>query len=326
MAQKFRGVELLRFACALTIVVWHYQHFFLLTDVTGLHIAGWSPERQPFYSLLYAPYTYGSYAVNAFWIISGFIFFWKYADAINRGEMPWYKFFVLRFSRLYPLHILTLLLVAALQFGFYRINGFYAVYSGNDLYHFFLNVFMASGWGFDRGLFSFNAPVWSVSAEEIVYALFFFGALSARLTLLRCVVIAVACYLATRSVHRIGLPDAIFILSCGQYFFIGGALHLTFKKMNLRPVQFWQRLGALPETMGNLTYSSYLLHFPVMLVFIMGTDALGWPRDVYYDWRLWLAYIVTVFSLAHAAFIWIERPSRDALRTISLSRTSLVRP
>ena len=42
----------------------------------------------------------------------------------------------------------------------------------NDLKHFLLNLAFASYWGFQDGQ-SFNGPSWSISAEILVYVLFF---------------------------------------------------------------------------------------------------------------------------------------------------------
>ena len=52
------------------------------------------------------------------------------------------------------------------KFGNYQIN------SINDTYHFILNFFFISGWGFEKS-YSFNGPIWSVSIELIIYALSF---------------------------------------------------------------------------------------------------------------------------------------------------------
>jgi peptidoglycan/LPS O-acetylase OafA/YrhL len=42
----------------------------------------------------------------------------------------------------------------------------------NDFYHFFLNIFLISFWGIEKG-FSFNTPIWSVSIEILAYIIFF---------------------------------------------------------------------------------------------------------------------------------------------------------
>jgi len=77
-----------------------------------------------------------------------------------------WQFFVLRFSRLYPLHFATLIFVATLQLGSLSLDGYSIVYPCNDVYHFVLNLFFASVWGFEQCA-SFNAPVWSVSVEVV---------------------------------------------------------------------------------------------------------------------------------------------------------------
>lgn len=51
--------------------------------------------------------------------------------------------------------------------------GSYFVYPNNDIKHFLLNLFFASSWSFESG-HSFNGPIWSVSVEVLLHALFFF--------------------------------------------------------------------------------------------------------------------------------------------------------
>lgn len=166
--QKLIGLEALRFLAAVGVLIWHYQHFlFQGTEAVGLVTAD-----QPFYWLLAPLYTYGSAGVELFWCISGFIFAWKYAGIIHSRAVSCSRFAVLRFSRLYPLHLVTLLIVAGLNLLYYALHDRYFVYAFNDLRHFLLNLGFASYWGFQSG-YSFNGPSWSVSAEILVYFLFF---------------------------------------------------------------------------------------------------------------------------------------------------------
>ena len=46
------------------------------------------------------------------------------------------------------------------------------VYGNNDLPHFVLQLFLASDWA-GRSDWSFNGPIWSISVEILVYALFY---------------------------------------------------------------------------------------------------------------------------------------------------------
>ena len=63
-------------------------------------------------------YNSGFYAVEWFWVLSGYVFFFNYRDALASGSVTGFDFFCRRFARLYPLHFhhypATLLLVSVL--------------------------------------------------------------------------------------------------------------------------------------------------------------------------------------------------------------------
>jgi peptidoglycan/LPS O-acetylase OafA/YrhL len=169
--RRFDGLELLRFAAAFAVLVWHYQHFFHNPPTGDATL--FDRARQPFFRVLFRFYERGHLAVQVFWAISGFIFFYKYADAIYARSISLYRFIVLRFTRLYPLHFVTLLAVAMLQSLFAAHHGGQSyVYAENDRFHFLLNLLMVPHWGYQHG-WSFNAPMWSVSVEEFSYLAFF---------------------------------------------------------------------------------------------------------------------------------------------------------
>jgi peptidoglycan/LPS O-acetylase OafA/YrhL len=184
-ANKLLGLEVLRFLTAFAILVFHYRHFAFVADKP----VGLVNDRLPLYGLLHAFYDHGTRGVWIFWCISGFIFFWKYRDAIADRSVGGWRFFVLRFSRLYPLHIATLLLVALVQPLYFNLNGYFFVYQDNDLLHFLPQLLMASNWGF-QDVLSFNGPIWSISIEVLVYFFFFIMLLATRSWLLNLVVIA----------------------------------------------------------------------------------------------------------------------------------------
>lgn len=165
---KLIGLEVLRFLSAVAVLVWHYQHFWYV----GAQAVDFERSAQPLYPALSLFYEWGVYGVQVFWMISGFIFFWKYLDILHAQRMDGCRFFVLRFSRLYPLHIATFVAVAALQLAHHRLTGQYQVYQANDGYHALLQLFMASNWGLQQAD-SFNGPIWSVSLEVLAYLAFY---------------------------------------------------------------------------------------------------------------------------------------------------------
>jgi len=222
----FPCVDFLRGLGAFAILIWHYHHFYLtkayFSPETGVPV--WDHQRQPFYSALTMFYDHGGFAVQFFWLLSGFVFAFVYSRRSPRAR----DFFILRFSRLYPLHFLTLLLIAGLQAISLRLIGKYQVVAINDSYHFLLNLFFAQWWGFQQG-YSFNSPSWSISVEELIYWAFWL----------------VAIRLGVRSLHGLALAAILFVglstrwwasdISWCGFFFFAGALTYTVQRRS-RPV------------------------------------------------------------------------------------------
>ena len=160
----YHTLDLCRFMAALAVMIYHFRHFYFSgTQAPELFPTG----QEPGFVLFELLYRHGNQAVPFFWVLSGFVFAHVYGGKTVSMGMFWGR----RFARLYPLHFLTLVLVAALQALNLSRQGTYDIFALNDAYHFILNVFMASSWGLQEGL-SFNAPIWSVSAEVLVYFLF----------------------------------------------------------------------------------------------------------------------------------------------------------
>lgn len=179
------GIDLLRFLLAVVILIYHFPHFdnIHFSNLDGVNLkdllSGQKDEvlllNLPFKNSLSIVYQYGDFAVRIFWMISGVIFFLVYLDHIKTNALSFSKFIYLRFSRLYPLHILTLVLIAVLQYIYFQKFGDYFIYKNNDTVHFMLNIFMINYWNAQFG-YSFNGPFWSVSVEIFVYIVFYFFA------------------------------------------------------------------------------------------------------------------------------------------------------
>jgi len=105
------NIDLLRGIAAFAILLWHYQHFYF--PRAGVNGVADQRAVQPLFYMFSWFYLHGAWAVQFFWILSGFIFFHVYAQ---RGDVSLREFFGNRFSRLYPLHLITLCIVAVLQF------------------------------------------------------------------------------------------------------------------------------------------------------------------------------------------------------------------
>ena len=302
-ADKLLGLELLRFASALAVLFFHYTHF---TQVAGAPVIARS--AWPLYAMLWPLYDYGQFGVQVFWGISGYIFFWKYGPAIHSGVVAARDFFWLRFSRLYPLHIATLASVVGLQAIHRQLAGFNFVYP-TDAGMFVRQIFLATDWG-EQAPFSFNGPIWSISAEVAVYAGFFLllrrippstglcagviiAGLAAQLAGLNWVSIACATYffagglaaLAPKEWRpRAGMALITLIAGCAAMGVLGDRdklptiLLLAVPCLLVLISRGWPGLNrwqGLIQFAGNLTYSSYLLHFPLQLLVAIGVAASG---------------------------------------------------
>jgi peptidoglycan/LPS O-acetylase OafA/YrhL len=66
---------------------------------------------------------------------------------------------------------------------------------------------------------------------------------------------------------------------------------------------------------GNLTYSSYMVHFPIQLAMVLFVQSAMLSHDVFYDRIAFLLYISATFGLAYASFRFFETPAQRAMRS-----------
>jgi peptidoglycan/LPS O-acetylase OafA/YrhL len=336
---KLQAVELIRFLAAFSVILWHYQIFFF----DGLV----SSELLPLSGMLSIFYNSGFYAVEWFWVLSGYVFFFNYRDALASGSVTGFDFFCRRFARLYPLHFTTLLLVSVLLL----------------LYRTFISqLLMASNWSSTD--FTFNYPVWSVSVEVLIYVLFFILSKYVYIvdftkTILVSLLCLVLFYIATREDSGT-LP---WIAECAACFYLGGCIYEARTRYSLdiaagvRQILFWATLAGAVFTLyyfkptyalkffvpasaimllvcseaierssivgklarvGNWTYSSYLLHFPVALLIVIGAQLMNLDIGAIARRPMFLvSYVVLVFILSDLSYTFFEAPARRALRLVA---------
>lgn len=130
----------------------------------------------------------GAAAVDVFFILSGIVLFENYYHKIA-DDQAFSRFMIKRVARMYPLHLLCLLLIA----GIWVIQAFYIAFSQHlpiatgfdyqfplDYYkdgrwmQFLAQALMLNGIGFNPNGVYFNGPSWSVSSEVWSNFLIFF--------------------------------------------------------------------------------------------------------------------------------------------------------
>jgi peptidoglycan/LPS O-acetylase OafA/YrhL len=390
-------LDVMRTLAAFGVICWHWQHFYMADSQTMM------PDRSilPFYPLLRPFYEAGWMTVDLFFMLSGFVMSWTYLEKIRNQATGPFRFAVLRLSRLYPLHFLTLLFIAVLQYVYTQRHGHAFIYQFNNLYHFGLHLLMASQWGFQRGP-SFNDPIWSVSIEVLLYAAFFmlvrFTGFSVKMlgaiSVLGFVLIAgnianglgrglccffIGCLLAeglkaTNRSDRRGLIEKATYLSlliavpltiAFYEFHVGCYLSELFSRLTPEFSRATSLQGKIEERFcrifdyaalvllfypifmfslimieqrvhrfvkpvagfGNISYSSYLIHFTLQMVCVQVLPA-GFMRIGGFVGDLsFLGFFVVLLSLSLLSYSFFERPMQKYLRTLLPSKaTLLIRP
>lgn len=362
-ADRLIGIEGLRFLGAVAILVWHYQHFLFVKDLP----VGYVPDQAPFYPALHPVYSYGYLGVALFWCVSGFIFMWKYGVAVSSGNIGFRHFLLLRFARLYPLHIATFSVAGMLGYMYFNNHSFYYIYQFNNLKHAALNILFAQWWWLQDG-YSFNGPSWSISLEILLYFAFFMiarvvgagilvngviAALGVGLTVfldrsplaqLNFLDAVTFFYLGAVVCHLVGMARSTQVLR--QRFLAGlalcaaatacwllhvGRLQPLWATMILAPsLIVWFELISyeLPSlvgkwfvTLGNLTYASYMIHYPLQAATVLAFGALAIrPHDYFYQGIFFLAYVIITFVLSYFVYHKFEKPTQVFIRHLAARR------
>ena len=347
--RKIASVELLRFLSAMMVIIWHYQQFYLpynfFSDITILVS---NRDQQPFYNFLSLFYNYGNKGVDFFFIISGFVF--SYVYFYENKKIKFKFFFINRLARLYPLHILTLIIVTLLQI--YSLKNFenYFINIYNDIYHFFLNLFFISGWGFETGP-SFNGPIWSVSVEIIIYFLFFFLMISFNKNRVLKSILLVIFLISLRKILSDDILNKINmnIINCGILFFEGVLIYFIINRIknsmfsiiigltllfislsgNFKIYLFLpsilliflsfekflsKDISKIFSFLGNLTYGTYLWHLPLQILIMIIIENVGLNFSIINTNIFFIIYLLLLFFLSIGSFYFFENKARWWIR------------
>ena len=209
---------------------------------------------------------HSSFFVDFFFVLSGFVISHAYMDKLgDRVELS--VFVMRRIGRLWPLHVVMLLVFVALDFikilagGADRASFHVAPFAPpNTISAIWQNLFLVQGLGWHTQI-SWNGPSWSISTEFWTYLLFaaivvcFRGSAPPR-WLIAAVAAVAACFIALFSSNYLVPNNELPILRCIFGFFVG---HLVLRAWRATAQPFasggWFEIFALVLTLAYVRFA-----------------------------------------------------------------------
>jgi peptidoglycan/LPS O-acetylase OafA/YrhL len=243
----------------------------------------------------------GFMGVGFFFMLSGFILSFSYYDRISKVNFNVVReFYIARLARIYPLHLLSLLLMLLVSLPMILKQSIMV-----NLSTFFSNLFLLQSWiPAETYYFSYNSPAWSISNEIFFYLLFpFIVMLVSSLNRNGKIVLFLFTILTYVLILNLWIADLPYDI---RYFniYINPLFRLIEFIIGVFLFLFWHSLKESKELLLNLIlsrliFSTLELCSIILLVLFScysGSFQLIYTWDMYY-W-LPMAFILIVFAFS----------------------------
>lgn len=267
------------------------------------------PKWHPVYSTTF--FMNGYLMVPLFFVLSGFVISAAYRNRLATGT-DFARFQFLRFGRLYPIHLLFLLIFLVIEFMKLGAQK-YGIYSNippfvhNSLDAFIKNIFLISA-VLPHQPTTFNYPAWSISVEFYTYMVF--GAIVLWCRKFMDYVFAGFVVLALAAIVFDSVHGFFDLLSCFLGFFLGC---LTERIIRTRP---WPTPGYVADLLclGLLAFLVfktdrdwdpivYFLSAALVYALVHGRGGLA-KAALQHRLLIWLGTISYSLYMSHAAVQW----------------------
>ena len=269
--------------------------------VVGYHFREYIPGPNALRAVL----SHGALAVDLFFIMSGFVMALSYGPSFRDGvTVPGYlRFIALRLGRIYPLHLLVLLLFISVPLTL-ALTGRPALPSQFPPGYFVQSLFLVQASGFFHNL-AWNLPAWSISTEMMFYLLcpFVLVGTARGLFGIASHVVVMACVLTligfvgimadglTNGIDQFGVFRCVLECTLGV---------LLFRVSVAAPMSGWFSLGLLAGALlSGLAYATGLA--PDYAVVPLAFTCLLWSL---LHRRQWLGV-----ALSNPVLLWLGRLS-----------------
>lgn len=263
---EIRSLTGLRGVAAWLVVFYHFRDVFL-ESYSGVELI----------------LSYGFYAVDLFFILSGFVVSlsaerYFYGSKISRVLV---RFYSDRFSRIYPLHLVVLIVYLLNPIALTLFSETGVVPDRYDPLYYAASILLIQNWGlFDE--LKWNIPAWSISAEFAAYLIFpllfyFVSLIRSRIylmTLILFVLVFIAWVHKAFGIDSLGSDIARFgVVRCLLEFLLGvivGRSYLSgYLNIGLRFGGWIQLLGLVVLVVLTLFAIPDYYFVPVILVLLI---------------------------------------------------------
>jgi peptidoglycan/LPS O-acetylase OafA/YrhL len=256
----------------------------------------------------------GYLMVELFFVLSGYVIYTAYSHKItNKNDL--FRFQFLRFGRLYPVHLLFLVVFIFIELAKYIAQSKLGItnlglqpFEKNNLTAFIQQLFLIQAVGPTDNALTFNGPAWSISVEFYTYLIFGICVLFAsKKKNLLFSLIAFASVILLASQTTFGFED---LLRCLAGFFIGCLTALVTKALKITMPKYASILvlAAIIYFLQIKTNSQ----FDFVIYFLTATliASLVLSKNGYLNYALnfrvltWLGSISYAIYMSHSAILW----------------------
>jgi peptidoglycan/LPS O-acetylase OafA/YrhL len=292
-AGKIQELESLRGLAALLVVLFH--------------IPPWNPA---FHGI--GVFRNGYLMVELFFVLSGYVIYTAYADRIERPR-ELLRFQFLRFGRLYPVHLVFLLVYLGIEAARYLASGAMhtdaVAFERNSPMALLQQLLLVQAIGPTGNHHSFNSPAWSISVEFYTYLIFGLSLLLARRHkngLFAALMAGSFVLLATGTTG--GFDD---LLRCTAGFFLGCLTAWVRPRLG----------GSLPAHLAVVAFAAIVLFLEfkapfeqdlyvyaltaILILTVVSSQGGVFKRVLDLPVLTWLGTISYSVYMSHAAVLWV---------------------
>lgn len=283
---KIDSLTTLRGYLATWVVFYHFWNDFIILF--------------PFLKPLTPLFTNGHMAVPGFFILSGFVLALNYEYPFQTLSLKKVgTFLAMRLARVYPVHLVTLLIVLAMVVVS-RSLGFQLTDSGYTAKDFTLNLLLIHAW-VPQFLLNWNYPSWSISSEWFAYLFFplLIAATNKRFKSITSIVATLLVCLATGTLWMMSQHQVLFyeMLLVVPLFIAGVMIYLFLKAFsrNIQQMHRHARFAQLCPLVAILLIGGacYLPEWPKIPLILTGFTVLIFLLAAFRDFttKLWTGSI-----------------------------------